>query len=70
MEIAKEEALKRAKELTCHYCDQVFTSYNGRTKHEKIQHDKLSKKEFNCGWDQCDHKSYNAARQCRYRKRK
>ena len=35
-----------AKELACRYCDRVFTSYNGRSKHEKRYHHKLSKKEL------------------------
>ena len=65
----EEEAKEEAKVVACRICGRTFKNRSGRWKHEGHRHGRVSLKEYNCGWADCDHTSYGVARQCRWRRR-
>jgi hypothetical protein len=68
-----EEEVKEAKEeangAACRVCGRAYKTLSGRWKHEAKEHGGPPLKEYNCGWDGCNHTTYGAARQCRWRMR-
>jgi len=64
-----EEANEEAKKVACRMCKRLFKNHSGRWKHETKEHGGPPHKRYNCGWDGCQHTTYGAARQCRWRLR-